>query len=84
MLNRGIMTSINSNGQVVLNDGAAIDDKAKDIELENGYVKAQCKNGKLQGANIEFRSPSVGATENIMMGAVLAEASHRSQGLYRS
>lgn len=44
-----------------------------DIELENGYVKAQCKNGKLQGANIEFRSPSVGATENIMMGAVLAE-----------
>ena len=38
MLNRGIMTSINSNGQVVLNDGAAIDDKAKDIELENGYL----------------------------------------------
>ena len=44
-----------------------------DIVIEEGYVKAKCKNGKLQGANIEFRFPSVGATENIMMGAVLAE-----------
>ncbi len=44
-----------------------------DIDIEDGYVKAKCKNGKLQGANIEFRFPSVGATENIMMGAVLAE-----------
>ena len=44
-----------------------------DIEIEDGYVKAKCKNGKLQGADIEFRFPSVGATENIMMGAVLAE-----------
>ena len=43
------------------------------ILMEEGYVKAKCKNGKLQGANIEFRFPSVGATENIMMGAVLAE-----------
>lgn len=44
-----------------------------DILIEDGYVKAKCKNGKLQGANIEFRFPSVGATENIMMGATLAE-----------
>jgi len=44
-----------------------------DIKIEDGYVKAECKNGKLQGANIEFRSPSVGATENIMMAATLAE-----------
>lgn len=44
-----------------------------DIKIEDGYVKAICKNGKLQGANIELRFPSVGATENIMMGAVLAE-----------
>lgn len=44
-----------------------------DIKIEDGYVKAKCQNGKLQGADIEFRFPSVGATENIMMGAVLAE-----------
>ncbi|MDD2840746.1 MAG: UDP-N-acetylglucosamine 1-carboxyvinyltransferase [Rickettsiales bacterium] len=44
-----------------------------DIKIEDGYVKAVCKNGKLQGANIELRSPSVGATENIMMAATLAE-----------
>ena len=30
-----------------------------DINIENGYVKAQCQNGKLQGADIEFRFPSV-------------------------
>jgi len=44
-----------------------------DIKIEDGYVKAICKNGKLQGADIDFRLPSVGATENIMMGACLAE-----------
>lgn len=44
-----------------------------DIKIEDGYVKAECKNGKLQGANIELRFPSVGATENIMMAATLAE-----------
>lgn len=44
-----------------------------DIKIEDGYVKATCKDGKLRGANIEFRSPSVGATENIMMAATLAK-----------
>jgi UDP-N-acetylglucosamine 1-carboxyvinyltransferase len=41
------------------------------IEIENGYIKARCD--KLKGAVITFPFPSVGATENIMMAAVLAE-----------
>ena len=41
------------------------------IEIENGYIKAKCD--KLKGAVVTFPFPSVGATENIMMAAVLAE-----------
>lgn len=54
-----------------------------DINIENGYVKAQCQNGKLQGADIEFRFPSVGATENILMGSVLAEGITRIKNAAR-
>lgn len=42
-----------------------------EIEIENGYIKAKCK--KLKGAVITLPFPSVGATENLMMAAVLAE-----------
>jgi UDP-N-acetylglucosamine 1-carboxyvinyltransferase len=41
------------------------------ISSENGYVIASA--GKLRGANIYLDFPSVGATENITMAAVLAE-----------
>lgn len=41
------------------------------IEIENGYIKAQAD--KLKGAVITLPFPSVGATENLMMAAVLAE-----------
>jgi UDP-N-acetylglucosamine 1-carboxyvinyltransferase len=41
------------------------------IQLENGYVIASAK--KLRGNRVAFEFPSVGATENIMMAAVLAE-----------
>jgi UDP-N-acetylglucosamine 1-carboxyvinyltransferase len=41
------------------------------IEIENGYIKAQAD--KLIGAEITLPFPSVGATENLMMAAVLAE-----------
>ena len=41
------------------------------IEIEKGYIKAKCE--KLKGAVVTFPFPSVGATENIMMAAVLAE-----------
>lgn len=41
------------------------------ITLENGYVMAEAK--RLQGNRVIFEFPSVGATENIMMAAVLAK-----------
>jgi UDP-N-acetylglucosamine 1-carboxyvinyltransferase len=41
------------------------------IEIENGYIKAKCD--RLIGATVTLPFPSVGATENIMMAAVLAE-----------
>jgi UDP-N-acetylglucosamine 1-carboxyvinyltransferase len=41
------------------------------ISSENGYVIAEAD--RLRGANIYLDSPSVGATENITMAAVLAE-----------
>ncbi len=42
-----------------------------DISLTHGYVEASCS--RLRGASIYLDFPSVGATENIMMAAVLAE-----------
>lgn len=42
-----------------------------DIKIENGYVEA--KVDRLVGARIYLDFPSVGATQNIMMGATLAE-----------
>lgn len=42
-----------------------------EIEERLGYVEARAE--KLRGANIYLDTPSVGATENIMMAAVLAE-----------
>jgi len=42
-------------------------------KIENGYVIAKAK--KLTGAKIYLDRPSVGATENIMLAAVLAEGS---------
>jgi UDP-N-acetylglucosamine 1-carboxyvinyltransferase len=43
-----------------------------EIEIDNGYVNAKV-NGKLKGANITFDIVSVGATENLLMAATLAE-----------
>ncbi len=43
------------------------------IQLRNGYVEAHTDG--LKGARIWLDSPSVGATENIMMAAVLARGS---------
>ena len=42
-----------------------------EIQIENGYIKARCQ--KLKGTTIPLPFPSVGATENLMMAAVLAE-----------
>ncbi|RSL29684.1 UDP-N-acetylglucosamine 1-carboxyvinyltransferase [Salibacterium salarium] len=42
------------------------------VEIGNGYIEAKVR-GRLQGARIYLDFPSVGATENIMMAATLAE-----------
>jgi UDP-N-acetylglucosamine 1-carboxyvinyltransferase len=42
-----------------------------EIRIDHGYIEARA--GKLRGANIILSVPSVGATVNIMMAAVLAE-----------
>lgn len=42
-----------------------------DISIENGYINAKAK--KLKGTRISFDTPSVGATGNLLMAAVLAE-----------
>ena len=42
------------------------------IDLDGGYIDARV-DGKLQGATIVFPSVSVGATENLLMAAALAE-----------
>ena len=51
----------------------ALNKMCVDTKIENGYIIAKCQKNKLQGAEINFRFPSVGATENILMAAVLAE-----------
>ncbi len=43
-----------------------------EIEQGHGYIEARV-NGRLKGSKIYLDFPSVGATENIMMAAVLAE-----------
>lgn len=41
-----------------------------DVRLDQGYINASCTS--LKGAKIEFKYPSVGATGNVVMAAVLA------------
>ncbi|HEX5849578.1 MAG TPA: UDP-N-acetylglucosamine 1-carboxyvinyltransferase [Rubrobacter sp.] len=43
-----------------------------DIELDHGFIKASAPHG-LRAAEVTFEYPSVGATENVMMAAVLAD-----------
>lgn len=44
-----------------------------EIELRDGYLHAKAAGGKLKGAVIDFPFASVGATENILMAATLAQ-----------
>ncbi|MBA2175284.1 UDP-N-acetylglucosamine 1-carboxyvinyltransferase [Halobacillus locisalis] len=43
-----------------------------EVTVGNGYIEAEVK-GRLKGAKVYFDVPSVGATENVMMAAALAE-----------
>ena len=42
------------------------------VTNEHGYLIADAGGKRLRGGNIEFRTPSVGATKNAMLSAVLA------------
>ena len=42
------------------------------VKVGNGFIEAKIE-GRLKGAKIYLDFPSVGATENIMMAAALAE-----------
>ena len=42
-----------------------------EVELDHGFIKARAPRG-LRAAEVNFEYPSVGATENVMMAAVLA------------
>lgn len=76
-------------GQVVLSNpgGCAIGQRPIDIhlyalqllgvEIEEEDEMLRCKAGHLKGTNIHLPFPSVGATENTMMAAVMAEGETR-------
>src|SRR5580698_359775 len=44
-----------------------------EVRNAHGYLIAESKHRRLQGATIEFRLPSVGATKNAMLAAVTAD-----------
>ncbi|HMR30220.1 MAG TPA: UDP-N-acetylglucosamine 1-carboxyvinyltransferase [Geminicoccaceae bacterium] len=50
---------------------AGLEALGAEIELDGGYVHAKAPKG-LRGGTVQFRQPSVGATENILMAASLA------------
>lgn len=50
---------------------AGLEALGAEIELDGGYVHAKAPKG-LKGGTVQFRQPSVGATENILMAASLA------------
>jgi UDP-N-acetylglucosamine 1-carboxyvinyltransferase len=50
----------------------ALEEMGASIELREGYIHARV-DGRLKGATINFEKVSVGATENILMAATLAE-----------
>lgn len=51
----------------------ALKSMGADISVANGFIKARCKKGRLQGKTLVFDTVTVTGTENILMAAVLAE-----------
>lgn len=51
----------------------ALKQMGADISVKNGFIKARCKRGRLQGKTLVFDTVTVTGTENILMAAVLAE-----------
>lgn len=52
---------------------AGMEQMGAEIEVEGGYIIAKVAKKRLQGSNIFMDMVSVGATENLMMAATLAE-----------
>ena len=81
----GSLLARNGRARVALPGGCAIGSRPIDQHLKgfeamgakvrvgNGFIEAEAANGRLHGAKIYLDFPSVGATENIMMAAVLAK-----------
>ncbi|MDF1758846.1 MAG: UDP-N-acetylglucosamine 1-carboxyvinyltransferase [Legionellaceae bacterium] len=51
----------------------ALKQMGADISVTNGFIKARCKNGRLQGKTLVFDTVTVTGTENIIMAATLAK-----------
>jgi len=51
----------------------ALERMGAEITIDRGYVEAHVPGGKLKGMDHTFEKVSVGATENLMMAATLAE-----------
>jgi UDP-N-acetylglucosamine 1-carboxyvinyltransferase len=51
----------------------ALERMGASIAIEKGYVEAQVPSGRLRGIDHTFEKVSVGATENLLMAATLAE-----------
>lgn len=51
----------------------ALQQMGAEITLDEGYINAHVPGGRLKGAHILFPKVSVGATENLLMAACLAE-----------
>lgn len=89
----GALISRSKEAVVALPGGCAIGERRVDfhikglealgakIKIENGYVIA--KASRLVGCDIYLDIPSVGATENLMLAAVLAEGSTKIQNAAR-
>jgi len=81
----GSLLARNGRARVALPGGCAIGSRPIDqhlkgfeamgaiVKVGNGFIEAEAKDGRLHGAKIYLDFPSVGATENIMMAAVLAK-----------
>ncbi|WP_080843850.1 UDP-N-acetylglucosamine 1-carboxyvinyltransferase [Cytobacillus gottheilii] len=81
----GPLLARNGRARVALPGGCAIGSRPIDqhlkgfeamgatVKVGNGFVEAEAADGRLRGAKIYLDFPSVGATENIMMAATLAE-----------
>ncbi len=53
------------------------------IDLDGGYVRARAPRTGLRGARVRFERASVGATENLLMAAVLARGETRIENAAR-